>query len=131
MRTDRSRRDGERDVPDKQIHRWTDDGGALPPPATEVVAPVMWSPSALNARLEAEHALQGLPRTCGPAVEARALIRRVITLVERRELSLRAATERFRALTARLDQHRLVEDARRGPRAWQLLSHGRRTDHAY
>ena len=120
-------------VPDKQIHRWLDDGGAelTNADADADAVPVMWSPSALNARLDAERALQALPRrTAGIAVEARVLISRVITLVERRELSLRAATVRLRDVTARLDQHRLVEDSRRGPREWQLLAHGRRTRHA-
>ena len=42
----------------------------------------------------------------------------------------RAATARLRDLTARLDQHRLIEDSRRGPREWQLLAHGGRTRHA-
>lgn len=122
-------------VPEKQIHRWLDDGGAAPKLANDPhddIVPVTWSPSALNARLDAEQALHALPRRAGGlAVEARVMISRVIALVERRELSLSAATARLRDLTARLDQQRHVEDARRCPRDWQLLSHGRRTHHAY
>jgi hypothetical protein len=94
--------------------------------------PVMWSPAALNARLEAERALQALPRrTVGIAVEARVLISRVVALVERRELSLPAATARLRDLTARIEQHLLVESARRVPREWQRLAYGRRIQNAH
>ncbi|WP_214465862.1 hypothetical protein [Microbacterium flavescens] len=85
-------------------------------------APVTWSPSALNARLDAEAALRALPRRpWGISADARAQISRVVAQVERRHLSLRAATAELRDLATRLHQHRLVEAANRAPRAWELL----------
>lgn len=124
-------------VPDKQLHRWLDDGGAQPPGTTmrgvshraaadpEWVVPVTWSPSALNARLDAEQALRALPRrTHGIAADARTGVRRIVSEVDRRQVTLPAATDRLRALTARLRQHRHIEDAAARPRAWQLLTRG-------
>jgi hypothetical protein len=104
-----------------QHQRWLDDGGAREsdPPAP---LPVMWSPVALSARLEAERALESLGhRSWAICARARSEIRGVVARVARRQLSLSAATAQLRDLTERLQLHRLAEESRRGPRQWQLL----------
>src|SRR4051794_22434139 len=104
-----------------QLQRWLDDGGAeasdphRPPP-------VMRSPVALSARLEAERSLEALGRRSWTiCVRARAEINRVVAAVGRRQVSLSAATAQLRRLTERLDLPRLAEDSRREPPEWQLL----------
>jgi hypothetical protein len=103
------------------LQRWLDDGGAdIHHPETP--PPVMWSPVTLSARLAAERALRALPRRPGGiAAAARVALSDVIARVERRQLTQRAATAQLRDITARLHQHRLVEQSRRRPREWQLL----------
>lgn len=88
--------------------------------------PLMWSPSALHARLRAQQAADTLPRRArGFGAEARAGIRRIVTDVEQRRLSLSAATEQLRALTLRVRDYRRAIEANRGPRSWELLGGGR------
>lgn len=84
--------------------------------------PVMWSPIALNARLDAERALLALPRqNWGASADARRALRRVIVQVERRELSMGAAAQQLRLVTCGLTQYRRDQETRRGPRAWERL----------
>jgi len=121
FRSLRSGRSTENTAEFEQHQRWLDDGGAtasdLPPPL-----PVMWSPVALSARLEAERALESLGhRSWAICDRARTEIRRVVAMVGSRQLSLSAATEQLRDLAERLRLHRLTEESRRGPREWQLL----------
>ncbi len=104
-----------------QHQRWLDDGGAR---ESDPLAPlpVMWSPVALSARLEAERALASLGhRSWAICARARSEISRVVARVARRQLSLSAATAQLRDLTERLRLHRLAEESRRGRRQWQLL----------
>src|SRR4051794_8675613 len=95
-----------------QLQRWLDDGGAeasdphRPPP-------VMWSPVALNARLEAERSLQALGhRSWAVCVRARVEILRAVAGVERRQLSQSAATAQLRDLAKQLDLYRLANHGR-------------------
>jgi hypothetical protein len=120
------RRRSPHDIPDKQIHRWLDDGGAVEgDQEVDRRTPVAWSPPALNARLDAERALHALSRRRREiSVDARRAIHRIVDRVERRQLTLRAATDQLRSLTARLHQHRRLDEATGGPSAWELL--GRR-----
>lgn len=90
------------EIPDKQLARWLDDGGAEPEPSRTGPAPVMWSPVALRARLEAENALRSLPSSTDAAAGARAQLRRICAQVDRREISQHAAIPPLRALTTRL-----------------------------
>lgn len=84
--------------------------------------PVMWSPPALLARLQAERALEALPRRPrGIAAEARAGIRRIVRLVERGLLPLSDATVQLQQLTERLRASSVVEPAERAPHSWELL----------
>jgi hypothetical protein len=107
-----------------QHQRWLDDGGAAASDSHQPL-PVMWSPVALRARLEAERALESVgPRSWAICARARAEISRVVTAVGRRQLSLSAATVKLRDLTERLQLHRLAEESQRGPRQWQLLHPG-------
>lgn len=94
-------------VPEKQIARWLDDGGADPEPLRTAPVPVMWSPVALNARLEAQQALHGL-RPVSTAAQARIELRRIVTRVDRRELAQHAAITALRELTKRLRTYRAV-----------------------
>ena len=106
-----------RPVPEREIQRWLDDGGARMHEPSEPT-PVMWSPPALNARLEAQNALRTLPRRpCGVSAEARHEIRRIVAAVDRRELTQGAATAQLRGLTTRLHQHRRVQRSIQTPRA--------------
>ncbi len=87
--------------------------------------PVMWTPPALNARLEAQNALRMLPqRPWGISAEALHEIRRIIAQVERRALTQRAAMTQLRDLTTRLDQQHRLELSRRAARDRQLLRPG-------
>ncbi|WP_243076570.1 hypothetical protein [Microbacterium sp. SS28] len=113
-------------MPDKQIHRWLDDGGAIADDPPGMRIPVTWSPTALKARLDAQVALHALShQTQGFPVEARARIGRITSRVEHRQLSLRAAADQLRELTLRLLQYRGIDDARRDVQGWRLLPGGR------
>lgn len=96
------------------------------------LAPVTWSPTALNARLDAERALHALPRRArGFGADARIAISRIIAGVEHRRLTLRAATTQLRALTLRLREYHAAREAQHAPRAWELLgASSTRTDSA-
>ena len=86
------------------------------------LAPVTWSPTALNARLDAERALHALPRRArGFGADARIAISRIIAGVEHRRLTLRAATTQLRAITLRLREYHAAREAQHAPRAWELL----------
>ena len=103
-----------------QHQRWLDDGGAGVSDSPEPL-PVMWSPVALSARLEAERALESAgPRSWAICARARTEISRVVTAVGHRQLSLSAATAKLRDLTDRLTLHRLAEESRRRSREGQL-----------
>ncbi|TDN91384.1 hypothetical protein [Microbacterium sp. BK668] len=109
-------------VPEKQIARWLDDGGAPRVEWRGEPAPVTWSPVALNARLDAQRALEALPRrSTGVAARARSTLGRIVSQVNRREIEQHSAIAELRELTARLSEHRAVEQSQRGPRDWQLL----------
>jgi hypothetical protein len=85
--------------------------------------PFTWSPSALHARLNAQRALDALPRRIrGFSAEARVRIRRIIAQVESRHLTVRAATTELRELAERLRAHRRIHEAQRRPHSWELLS---------
>ena len=72
--------------------------------------PVTWSPVALNARLDAERALHALPRLPLHVVaEARLTVGRIISQVERRELTQAEATDQLRDVAHRLAECRPVE----------------------
>jgi len=104
-----------------QHQRWLDDGGS-PASDSHPPLPVMWSPVALRARLEAERALESLGhRSWSICARARSEITRVVARVGRRELSLSAATAQLCDLAERLHLHLLAEESRRHPGEWQLL----------
>ena len=123
--------DRDRTVPDKQIHRWMDDGGAdlatLLPPAASM--PPVWSPPTMNARLSTQQALDAIPRrTWGISAEARVMLARIVADVDRRALTQPDATDQLRELTRCLLLHRQAEDAiengcDRSPWSRSLLDH--------
>lgn len=121
-RRPRSDRDPHRRVAEKQLHRWLDDGGAVLSDPEESTAPVMWSPAALKARLDARHEIQRLQRRArGASAEARVRISRIIAEVEARRLTQAEAIDQLRELTLWLRGQQAVERARHQPPDWVLL----------
>ena len=100
-------RDHEHALTKAQIQRWLDDGGAGQPERREIrTRPCVWAPTALKARLAAEHALAGLPRQpWGYYAAARSALARIVAQVELRILAQNAAAERLRQLTISLELH--------------------------
>ena len=78
--------------------------------------PFVWTPSALSARLEAERALDDMPRRhWGISAEASSNLARIVAQVEQRILPQEAATEELRELAGRLVTHQRVQQViRRG-----------------
>jgi hypothetical protein len=74
--------------------------------------PVCWTPTALNARLQAERALRSLPRrTWGISAEGRSELARIVVEVDQGRLGQDAATDALRELTLRLGAHRQAQEA--------------------
>lgn len=94
-------------VPEKQIQRWLDDGGTDAPWAPQPrETPVMWSPPALCARLDAEAALRAQRDRRSAAVRAaRREVARIVSAVDARRLDQAEAMRRLRDLAARFGVH--------------------------
>ncbi len=105
-------RDHEQAIPEKQIHRWIDDGGAGPPARPEIrTVPCVWTPTTLKARLEAQLALDALPRhPWGNSAAARSTLARIVAQVEQRILAQEAAAEQLRELTISLARQRRSDE---------------------